>query len=217
MRIRRLQRDLDDAPAAVRDRQAAIKKIDDQVAKLDEHSRRLRAQIKLRENELKGHEQKIERLKQQSSEVRTNKEFVAFRSEIANAQGDCDRLQNEILKIMEVVEQADTKIKELDGEKATELENVATVQERIDSELADVRRQVEELTATRPQAMEGIPKEELETYERVRRARGDGMAALEGQYCSSCGELQTRNDVYAVQNRARLVPCKSCNRILYQL
>ena len=42
------------------------------------------------------------------------------------------------------------------------------------------------------------------------------MASLEGAYCSACGEVQTRNDVYLVQNRTRPILCRGCNRILYQ-
>jgi len=55
-----------------------------------------------------------------------------------------------------------------------------------------------------------------ETYQKVHDARGRGMSPIEGAYCSACGEVQTRNDVYAVQNRTRPVQCGGCNRFLYQ-
>ena len=59
------------------------------------------------ENELKSTEQKIERVKTQASEVKTNKEFVAYRAELSNFQADADRLSGEVLKILDVVEQVD--------------------------------------------------------------------------------------------------------------
>ena len=65
--------------------------------------------------------------------------------------------------------------------------------------------------------MDGIPKETMLLYQKVHDARGRGMSPIEGAYCSACGEVQTRNDVYAVQNRTRLVACTSCSRILYLL
>jgi predicted nucleic acid-binding Zn-ribbon protein len=78
-----------------------------------------------------------------------------------------------------------------------------------------VRAERDGLLKDRPAARKGIPEEPLALYERAHRARGAGLSALEGSYCSACGEGQTRNDVYAVQNRTRSVLCRSCNRILY--
>lgn len=215
-RIRRMGQQLTRAPAELEHRQKAIAAIDERVRKVEDRTRLLRAQILLRENELKTHERKIARLKEQASEVRTNKEFVAFRSEIANAQGECDRLQNEVLKILEVVEQAEKKVEDFKADRQRELDMAEKSRREIADKLEGVRLEREELKKRRPEALEGIPKETLELYEKVHGARGYGMAALEGAYCSACGEVQTRNDVYVVQNRTRPVHCRGCNRILYQ-
>jgi len=214
-KIRRLDEDLDRTPARVQERRASMAVLDEKVRALATKLQLLKAQMRLRENELRGHEQKVQRLKQQSSEVRTNREFVAFRSEIANAQAEADRLQGEILKILEVVQQAEARITELEGQRAKEEEGIAQDQARMDSELVQSRSERDDLLAARGPQLDGIPPEALEQYERARQARGDGLAALEGTYCGACGDVQTKNDVYAVQNRTRLVPCKGCNRILY--
>lgn len=215
-KIRRMDQVLSRAPSEVSQREASMREIEEKIKKVTDRTRLLRAQILLRENELKTHERKIERLKEQATEVRTNKEFVAFRSEIANTQGECDRLQNEVLKILDVVEQADAKVKELEADRDREAERVDTLKAEMASKLENVKKDRDVLAATRPGAMEGIPNEQLELYEKAHRKRGYAMSALEGAYCSACGEVQTRNDVYAVQNRTRLVLCRGCNRILYQ-
>ncbi|MDA1195644.1 MAG: hypothetical protein O2894_10735 [Planctomycetota bacterium] len=216
LKIERLERDLERAPADLKQREAAIAAIDDRGGKVSERVKLLKAQIMLRENERNTHLKKIEKLKAQASEVRSNKEFVAFRSEISNTQSEVDRLDGEMLKIMEVVELAEAKTLEYDAERAREVELADKAQAEIDDKLADVRAMREGLLKDRPALREGIPTEALQAYERAHEARGRGMAALEGAYCTGCGELQTRNDVYLVQNRARLVPCRACNRILFQ-
>jgi hypothetical protein len=216
LKISRLQQSLKRAPAELKNRQAAVAAIDAKAKQVDDRVRLLKAQILLRENERKGHQGKIDKLKEQASEVRSNKEFVAFRSEIANLQAECDRLDGETLKIMEVVEQAEAKLAEFEQEKQHELDQAAKARAEIDEKLADVRAERDGLLEDRPALLEGIPKEPLQVYEKVHRARGRGMAALEGAYCSACGDVQTRNDVYAVQNRTRPVFCGGCNRILYQ-
>ena len=215
-KIARFEQQLARAPRALKDRETAISGIDEKIKKVSDRTRLLRAQMLLRENELKSNEDKITKFKEQAGEVRTNKEFVAFRSEIANVQGECDRLQNEVLKILEVVEQADAKVAEYETEKQHEVDMATKARAEIDEKQADVRAERDGLQTERPALLEGIPKETLTIYEKVRIARGRGMAPIEGAYCSACGEVQTRNDVYAVQNRTRPVQCNGCNRFLYQ-
>ena len=215
-KIARLEQRLARAPRALKDRESAIAGIDAKIKKVADRTKLLRAQMLLRENELKTNEDKITRFKEQAGEVRTNKEFVAFRSEIANVQGECDRLQNEVLKILEVVEQADAKVAEYEGQKQHEVDMATKTRAEIDEKQADVRAERDGLAKERPGLLEGIPKETLLVYEKVRQARGRGMSPIEGAYCSACGEVQTRNDVYAVQNRTRPVQCAGCQRFLYQ-
>ena len=216
LKIARLEQRLARAPTELKNRAAAIEAIDGKAKQVADRVRLLRAQILLRENERKSHQNKIDKLKAQASEVRSNKEFVAFRSEISNTQGEVDRLDGEILKILEVVEQAEAKLAEFEAEKGREQELADKAQAEIDEKQADVRAKRDGLQKDCPALLEAVPKEPREIYERVRQARGRAMSALEGEFCSACGERQTRNDVYVVQNRSRLVVCRACNRILFQ-
>ena len=215
LRLLRLEKELERAPATLVDRRAAVDVTQKKIDRLAASVRTLRAQMRGRETELKTHEQKIDRLKEQSSEVRSNKEFVAFRSEIANSQGEADRVSNEILKIMEVVEQADAKITEFEAERSRREELVAATKAEIDLRQADVRERRDALLTERPKHNEGLPKEPLELYEKTRRKTGKGAAILEGDYCGACGDMLTKNEVYAVQNRTRIVFCRSCTAMLY--
>lgn len=216
LKIARLDQAMARAPAELKNRRAAVVGIEEKAKQVSDRVKLLKAQILLRENERKSHQQKIDKLKGQASEVRSNKEFVAFRSEISNTQGEVDRLDGEILKILEVVEQAEAKLAEFEDEKGREQELADKAQADIDEKQADVRAKRDGLLKDRPPLLEVLPKEPREIYERVREARGRAMSALEGEFCSACGERQTRNDVYLVQNRSRLVVCRACNRILFQ-
>lgn len=215
-RISRLNKRLNRAPRELKGRETTMAGLDVKIKKLVDRTRVLKSQILLREHELKGHENKIQKLKEQASEVRTNKEFVAFRSEIANTQGESDRLQGEILKILDVVEIADSKVAEYQAERQHEVDMGDKARAEIASKLADVSAMRDGLLTERPAMLKGIPKETIEIYEKVYKARGRGMSPLEGAYCSLCGDVQTKNDQYAVQNRTRPVICGACNRILYQ-
>jgi len=210
----RLEREIREGPAKLAGFQSQQAEIEKKKKAVGDRVVVLRAQIKLRENELRSTEQKIERTKKQASEVKTNKEFVAYRAELSNYQADADRLQGEILKILEVVEQAEAKIAAFDDEIAGVGKKVDAAQGDLDASLEGVKAERDELLAQRPELKKGIPGETMQTYERVRQSRGTGLAPIDGEYCSACMERLTRNDVFAVQNRSRLVICRGCNRIL---
>jgi len=213
-KIRHLERDIHDGPARLGGLQATVAEIDKKIRAVEERTLILRAQIKLRENELKATEQKIERIRAQSSEVKTNKEFVAFRAELSNYQAEADRLQGEVLKILEVVEAAEKRIASLESEKARAVEKVEQSRAKLDESLQDVKKQRDDLLEERKRLLAEIPAEALALYERVHKIRGNAIAWLEGEYCGSCMERLTRNDQIAVQNSTRLIQCRGCNRIL---
>ncbi len=214
LKILRLERELDRVPAALEEHQQAIAKL---VAAMKVENTKLtvlRHQIKLRETDLKTKEEKQAKLKEQSSEVRTNKEFVAFRSEIANTQDEIDRLQGEILKILEVVEAKDSKQAELTAEQERIEARIDEKRTEMEGRLADVKAERDGLEKDRVGMTDGLPEEPLRMYERTRSKRGQGAATLEGAYCGACGDMLVRNEVYAVQNRTRIVFCRSCTSLL---
>lgn len=215
LQILRLEQDLTRSPGRLQEHRKAEQAVAAKIKMLTDKAAVLRAQAKIRENELKTREDKVAKLKEQSSEVRTNKEFVAFRAEIANMQDEVDSLQGEILKIMDVLEQADAKIAEFEQERTAIQERAAKTQADIDTRLADVRAKRDGLLEERKTMIEGLPKEQFVFYERTRSKRGKGGALIEGNYCGGCGDMLTRNDVYAVQNKTRLVACKNCNAYLF--
>lgn len=212
--IERLEREIREGPAKLAGLQAQVAQIDEKRKTVEDRVKILRAQIRLRENDLRSTEQKIERVKKQAAEVRTNKEFVAYRAELSNFQGDADHSQGEILKILEVVEQADKKVAALMQDRERIERKIDAAMKALDDSLEGVKKQRDEFLALRPERCKGIPSEMLKVYERVHAGRGAALAVIEGEYCSACMEHMTRNDMFAVQNRNRLVQCRGCNRIL---
>lgn len=214
LKIQHLERDLETGPARLIGLEAKVAEIDKKIKAVHERAMILRAQIKLRENELKATELKVERLRAQSSEVKTNKEFVAFRAELSNFQAEADRLQGEVLKILEVVEAADKKIESMKADRERAVGNVDLSRAKLDESLEDVKKERDDMLVSRKALLQEVPAEALVVYERVHKIRGDAIAWLEGEYCGSCMERLTRNDQIAVQNSSRLIQCRGCNRIL---
>jgi predicted nucleic acid-binding Zn-ribbon protein len=214
-RIADLDRDVSGGPRAVEAFARAVAAVDAKIASLEERTKLLRAQAKLRENEAKTAQGRVDRLNEQARTVSTNKEFTAIRSEIANAKLDVSRLEDEILKIMEAVEQHEGLLAAANEERAKEQKRLDGERAKVEAGLDGLRRERARLAESRPTLTKDVPAEALAAYDRVLRARGNAVVPVEVDYCSGCNERLTRNDVYCVQNASRIVQCKSCARILY--
>jgi predicted nucleic acid-binding Zn-ribbon protein len=116
-----------------------------------------------------------------------------------------------------------------DGEvKAAEADHAAA-KKKNDGEVADLDRRISELAAQREQLLGGVEKEILARYERVLKAKDDGVALApvtiyesvedEGvvKYwgCGGCSVKVPAQDVNQVKMGRDMVSCRSCSRILY--
>ncbi|MFM8979103.1 MAG: zinc ribbon domain-containing protein [Planctomycetia bacterium] len=215
-RVRALDERLDKDPKAVAEEAAKVAAVDAQIKKFEDAIKMARVQARAMEGELKGCEGRIAKLKEQSGSVRTNKEFMAFRAEIANNQAEADRLQAEALKVLGMVEQAEARLKDLRAQRAFAQGRLDEGRAATAARLSDVKAERDRLAGERPARLAGIGPEALDVYDRARRSRGNGVATLEGEFCSACQERQVRNDILAVANGTRVVACKACNRVLVQ-
>ncbi|MCC7139199.1 MAG: hypothetical protein IT460_12325 [Planctomycetes bacterium] len=207
--------ELSGGPKAVEGFARAVAAADAKIAQLEERTKLLRAQAKLRENEAKTSEAKVERLNEQARAVKTNREFTAIRSEIANAKIELGKMEEEILKIMEAVATQESLTAAAREERAKEQKKLDAERAKVDAALSGLRKSRDDHAARRPAATKEIPSETLASYERVQKARGNAVVPIEHDFCSGCMERLTRNDVFAVQNASRIVVCKSCGRILH--
>jgi predicted nucleic acid-binding Zn-ribbon protein len=215
LEIARADRELAAGPAAAQELAGEISGLDQKVKAVEDRTRVFKAQIRLRENELKALDAKVQRLKDQSSSVKTNKEFMAFRSEISGHQAEVDKLSGEVLKILDAVEKGEKEARDLRDQRAQVDQRRKDAQARVESRLGGAKSRREELLSQRPALLQSLTPEVREAYERARRARGNALSSVEGEYCGGCMERLTKNDVIAVQNGSRLVICKACNRILF--
>ncbi len=215
-KIAELDREIVGGPAAVETFTRAVAAADEKVAAIEDRLKMLRAQVKLRENEMKVGQAKVDRLEQQALQVKTNKEFTALKTEISSAKADVNRLEEEILKIMEAVEEQEKLSAAAKGDRTREQAKLERERGKVEAQIDGIRAKRAELASGRPALRAGIPGESLAAYERVLKARGAAMATLtDGEYCSGCMERLTRNDALAVLNVTRIVTCKSCSRLLY--
>ncbi|WP_260703187.1 zinc ribbon domain-containing protein [Edaphobacter flagellatus] len=170
------------------------------------------------ELDIKDHQQKAARLQKQMDVVTTTAQAAALEHEIAFAQNEVSRLEDEELASMERTET-------LELEKASAEETVANLTRRHGEESAKTAEALErdrallaEVEAKRADLRPQIGENSLSMYDRIAKSRGTALSEGVDQKCSACQMLvrpQRWNDLRDRSNDELMLTCETCGRILY--
>jgi predicted nucleic acid-binding Zn-ribbon protein len=212
---------------------AVSKNVRIQQRKVGDLSERLRlSQANLKEQQsksasldldLKTRDSKIERLRGQQQNAKTNREYQAFLVEINTEKVDKGKSEEELLKVMEGVEKLQAEVKELSDANAAENAKLETMRAEIDGRVKELQGEIESLRPARETAASAVPAKVVDAFSRLaERYEGEAMSALtkpdrrrEEYACSACN-IDLVTDVYnKLHSRDELVFCPSCGRILF--
>jgi predicted nucleic acid-binding Zn-ribbon protein len=175
------------------------------------------------ELDLKTREAKIERLRAQQQNAKTNREYQAFLVEINTEKLDKGKSEESLLKVMETVEKAQAEIKELTESLEAEKAKLESIRLDIGDRVKQLQSEVDSLRPAREEAAGAVTPQARQAFERLAdRFDGEAMSALakpdrrrEEYVCTSCN-MDLVTDVYnKLHGRDELMFCPSCHRILY--
>lgn len=187
--------------------------------RFEDAARRAKEALRLAErknSEVDEMDRKINDLSLKQNTSRTNKEYEAFKTEIAGLKADREIFEEEALQQWSV---GDEREKESETEllKVTSLEDdLATSRAGWEAELRELESELGELSSTREGRCRGLSPSWLATYDRVLGNRGvPAVVQVVEQYCQGCQMHVTIHDVTRAWKGAEVVQCRSCGRILY--
>lgn len=172
-----------------------------------EHSRREQ------ESELQDCEARRDRYRSQTAQVKTNEEYTALLHEIEAVTQRISELEEGILVAMEEIDERGERVSRMESEEAR-LEQER--QDRIKGfreRLEQVLQEIKEREAERESWVERLDASIQVHYRRSVRARGGGIAHINGRTCAAC----YRDIPYETVNRViagEVHTCPSCQRIL---
>jgi hypothetical protein len=175
------------------------------------------------ELDLKSRDAHIEKLRSQQQNAKNNKEYQAFLVEISTEKVDKTKIEEELMKLMELVEKGQQDEKELTTQLEAENARLATLKEQIGSKLTALQAEIEALRGPRDEAHAAVPAAAQQMFDRLAdRHEGEAMSALykpdprrEEYVCSACN-MELVPDVYnKLHSRDEQLFCPSCRRILY--
>lgn len=173
--------------------------------------------------DIKTRDAHIEKLREQQQTTKNNKEYQNFLVQISTTKVDKAKIEDEMLKLMELVEKLQQEVAQwtthLEGEK----QKLETLRRQITGKLELIQGEVDTLRPKRDTAAANLPASVREAFERLaERFEGEAVAAiekpdrrLEEYICGACN-MSVAVDLYnRLHSRDETVFCPSCRRFLY--
>jgi len=175
------------------------------------------------ELDLKTRDAHIEKLRTQQQNAKNNKEYQAFLVEINTEKVDKSKIEDELIKSMELVEKGQAEVKDLAAQLEGERTKLATMKQEIGDRLSSLQAEIDALRPGREQAYAAVAPRAREAFDRLaERHDGEAMSPItkpdrrrEEYVCGACN-MELVVDVYnKLHSRDDLIFCPSCRRILY--
>ncbi len=173
---------------------------------------------KQKEGDLQSKEDKIKKLQAQLYQLKSNKEYTAMDLEIKGLKADNSVLEEEILKLLDVVDQAKAKCAKqkelLAGDEKKSKEALGKLSERSSEIEAELATREEKRKAYVP----NIEAKLIGQYEKILKGR-EGLALVPVRHsaCGGCHMGLPPQVVNEIQLQEKMIVCESCARILYWL
>lgn len=182
----------------------------------------LQVEHKKLELDLASKEQEINKHRVSLNSLKTNEQYSVALSEISKCQSAQDKIETEILAMLEKIDKANQEMK--NSEKEIQKKE-GGIQERIknlENRKTELEKELETSTSSRNEFAKNISPVVLKKYEHIRSSRdGVGITPVVRGACGSCHIKlieQLINEVTKVAHTPQsndLVYCDNCSRILY--
>jgi predicted nucleic acid-binding Zn-ribbon protein len=215
LELQRKRQELDEIENRLSDDKAMVaaeSELASQKARLED----ARKKQKSAEWELEDLQEKVKQInsKLYGGKTKDPKELVNLEKEVKGLKSQIGPKEDALLGLMSQVEDLETKVRAT----AEEFERLKREREQSRETLAQRKSEVEtvlaKLKGDRNGLAEQIDSEILNTYERIRLARGQAVVKVEGGKCQGC-HITVSTSQWQKAKAGDLIQCNSCSKILY--
>ena len=202
-------------PKQVQAKQHGVTFLENELANAKEAVKNSKMAADQKQLSLKSGEAKIGELETKLNTCSTNREYQALLEQIAADKMANSVLEDEILELLDRIEQLQASVGEIEEKLVVGKAELEKTTQEVQAKIDVLQRDYDSLVAELGPAEAELPEDVQDDYKRNVDERGeDGLAAVDEHVCQGCFTQITPN-TSAELLMNRIVPCKSCGRLLY--
>jgi predicted nucleic acid-binding Zn-ribbon protein len=179
------------------------------------HIMDLKKRYKLIEVDVKENEERINAKSGQLYSAATNEMYKAFIKEIESLRVAKNKLEEQMIEIMEDLEKSEAKVKVLQKEVVSIEGETGERITTLSRELDELKQAVMSREADRKALAEAMDPQMLRVYERIRQSKGGiAVVSIANNRCNGCINPLPPQLILEVGKKTRLHFCEHCGRIL---
>ncbi|MDR7435108.1 MAG: C4-type zinc ribbon domain-containing protein [Armatimonadota bacterium] len=212
--LEQVRRSLDDGTSL----RTSLDEAKTRLVQMREQLRGKQARLRALELQLESIVQKQKKLEQDlySGRITNPKELAGLQGEVEALGRMKDRLEDEILVLLDETEGFLRDVAQLEAEVAQRERALEEYLEDYRSRIREVEGSLGLLRRRREELISQIDPELLEKYEYLReRKGGKAVAFVAGEVCGGCNVALPAGILSKVREKETLVTCEECGRILY--
>ncbi len=218
IRIARLQKQIDSAPAEKKEVSAMLQDAEAAVAAAAKEVQTEEKKIKELEIEAEIEREKMRNLQSKSTMIKSNDEYRAAMTQIEGCAARISKVEDRELTIMETMESSRQNLAQRKKELQAAQNRVSEMLNDLDTRVKNCTAEVEKLLKQREAAKEAVKNDIVARYERMRKGRRNGderlFVPIRDDVCDRCHmnvTAQTRMNA----RKGLTVTCENCGALLY--
>ena len=205
-------------PERIRGKEGQIAKLENKYEQEKSGLKELQLKIKRREIDAKTVNDKIEKNKNElyGGKISDIKELKQLQKVIESLQEEQDKVEEELLVLMDEEDCLKLKIVELERETSELKEQLNEIKKQVEQEDGEIRQFIEQKEIERKEVVQQINDQSLVDRYNILWSdkNGEAIVEIETSTCSGCNLSLPSDIIYHLQKDDCLIFCPNCNRIL---
>ena len=215
-KVAKVQVKIDAIPKETAEREARLARTRQVWSQLDKTMRDAEGRNEELEVKVQGFDNAIKRQEEHRDKAQSPSTYEAAQHQIQYLKEDREKLQNEQLELMELIEDLGPKREAAAAAVEAEEEEFDRYLEEAKKLEAELKEKRDTIAKEREGFLEGVNDGQLEIYQGLFSTReAQAVVAVEGNHCGGCYTKITPNDMARLKGNTSMVTCKACGRILY--